>query len=87
MLITCSTLSETRKENFMSIKTYITKFIGEMKWKETFIDRDKITVLIIYYTNCTHIFSANKLKIKELEIFKRDISYKMHNSRLKLISV
>ncbi|CAG2229988.1 unnamed protein product [Mytilus edulis] len=87
MLTTCSALSETRKETFNPIKTYVTKFIGEMKWKETFIDRHKITVLIIDCTNFTYIFSESKLKIEELEMLTRDMCYKMHNSRLKLISV
>ncbi|CAC5423556.1 unnamed protein product [Mytilus coruscus] len=87
MLTTCSALSETRKETFAPIKIYITKFIRERKWKETFIDRHKITVLIIDCTNFTHIFSESKLKIEELETLTRNMFYKMHDSRLKLISV
>lgn len=87
MLTTCSALSETRKETFSPIKTYVTKFIVEMKWKETFTDRHKITVLIIDCTNFTQIFSESKLKIEELEMITRDMCYKMHNLRLKLISV
>ncbi|CAC5413436.1 unnamed protein product [Mytilus coruscus] len=56
MLTTCSALSETRKETFNPIKSYVTKFIGERKWKETFIDRHKITVLIIDCTNFIYIY-------------------------------
>ncbi|VDI03296.1 Hypothetical predicted protein [Mytilus galloprovincialis] len=66
MRTTCSALSETRKETFNPIKIYVTKFIGERKWKETF-NRLKNTVLIIDCTNFTYIFSESKLKIEELK--------------------
>lgn len=85
MLTTCMALSDVRKETFPPIKYEIIGKVGLEKWKTTFNDRNRITMLILDCTNFIELFNESK-DLEDIETLTRNMCYRMHTSRLRLMN-